>query len=57
MADHDGRAVLTLAEELWRAAKPGEIFDPPGSAEVVQRRAPIYDKAQEGHYNLISGFA
>jgi putative ATPase len=22
--------------------------------EIVQRRAPIYDKAQEGHYNLIS---
>ena len=54
MADGDGRAALTLAEELWRAAKPGEMFDPAGLSEVVQRRAPIYDKAQEGHYNLIS---
>ena len=54
MADGDGRAALTLAEELWRAAKPGETFDPASLAEVVQRRAPIYDKAQEGHYNLIS---
>ncbi len=54
MADGDGRAALTLAEEIWRAAKPGEIFDRTGLAEVVQRRAPIYDKAQEGHYNLIS---
>ena len=54
MADGDGRAALTLAEELWRAAKPGETFDPAGLSEVVQRRAPIYDKAQEGHYNLIS---
>ena len=54
MADGHGRAALTLAEELWRAAKPGEVFDPAGLAEVVQRRAPIYDKAQEGHYNLIS---
>jgi putative ATPase len=45
MADGDGRAVLTLAEEVWRAARAGE---------VVQRRAPIYDKAQDGHYNLIS---
>src|SRR5215216_2922115 len=26
MADGDGRAVLTLAEEVWRAAKPGELF-------------------------------
>jgi putative ATPase len=54
MADGDGRAALTLAEELWRAAAPGESFDTAGLAEVVQRRAPIYDKAQEGHYNLIS---
>ena len=54
MADGDGRASLTLAEEIWRAAKPGEVFDPPHLAEIVQRRAPIYDKAQEGHYNLIS---
>jgi putative ATPase len=54
MADGDGRAALTLAEEIWRAAKPGEIFQPATLVEVVQRRAPIYDKAQEGHYNLIS---
>lgn len=53
-ADGDGRAVLTLAEELWRAAKPGEVFDEAGLAGVIQRRAPIYDKAQDGHYNLIS---
>jgi putative ATPase len=54
MADGDGRAALTLAEEVWRAAREGERFDAAGLAEVVQRRAPIYDKAQEGHYNLIS---
>ncbi|MDO9440468.1 MAG: replication-associated recombination protein A [Beijerinckiaceae bacterium] len=54
MADGDGRAVLTLAEELWRAAGEGEIFDTAKLSEIVQRRAPIYDKAQEGHYNLIS---
>lgn len=53
-ADGDGRAALTLAEEIWRAAKPDEIFDEAGLAEVIQRRAPIYDKAQDGHYNLIS---
>jgi putative ATPase len=54
MADGDGRAALTLAEEVWRAAREGETFDPAGLVAVVQRRAPIYDKAQEGHYNLIS---
>jgi putative ATPase len=54
MADGDGRASLTLAEEVWRAAREGEVFDAAKLQEVVQRRAPIYDKAQEGHYNLIS---
>ncbi|HEV2572532.1 MAG TPA: replication-associated recombination protein A [Beijerinckiaceae bacterium] len=54
MADGDGRAALTLAEEIWRAAGEGEIFDTEHLGEIVQRRAPIYDKGQEGHYNLIS---
>ncbi|GHD08340.1 replication-associated recombination protein A [Tianweitania populi] len=54
MADGDGRASLTLAEEVWRAAKPGEVFDPEGLVRIVQRRAPVYDKSQDGHYNLIS---
>jgi putative ATPase len=54
MADGDGRAALTLAEEVWRAARPGEIFDSAALQEIVQRRAPIYDKSQDGHYNLIS---
>jgi putative ATPase len=54
MADGDGRAVLTLAEEVWRAVRAGEVFDPAGLVEIVQRRAPIYDKSQDGHYNLIS---
>ncbi|MEQ8307589.1 MAG: replication-associated recombination protein A [Hoeflea sp.] len=54
MADGDGRAVLTLAEEVWRAARDGESFDTEALIEVVQRRAPVYDKGQDGHYNLIS---
>lgn len=54
MADGDGRAVLTLCEEIWRAAREGEVLDRSALSDVVQRRAPIYDKAQEGHYNLIS---
>ncbi len=54
MADGDGRASLTLAEEVWRAARPGEVFDQARLQDIVQRRAPIYDKAQDGHYNLIS---
>ena len=53
MADGDGRYLYNLAEELFRL--PPEInLDPAGLAKAVQRRAPLYDKAQEGHYNLIS---
>lgn len=54
MADGDGRMALSLAEEVWGAASRGEILDTAALASIVQRRAPIYDKTQEGHYNLIS---
>ena len=54
MADGDGRAALTLSEEVWRAARADECFDTAGLIAIVQRRAPIYDKGEDGHYNLIS---
>ncbi|WP_127752927.1 MULTISPECIES: replication-associated recombination protein A [unclassified Devosia] len=54
LADGDGRALLGLVEEVLASAKPGEILDAAALLTVVQRRAPIYDKAQDGHYNLIS---
>ena len=54
MADGDGRAALTLAEEVWRAARPDEVFTAEQLQDIVQRRAPVYDKGQDGHYNLIS---
>ena len=54
MADGDGRAALTLAEEVWRAARKDEIFNAAQLQEILQRRAPIYDKSADGHYNLIS---
>lgn len=54
MADGDARAILSLAEEIWRAARPDEIFGALELQDIVQRRAPVYDKSQDGHYNLIS---
>src|SRR6185312_10151307 len=54
LADGDGRAMLGLVEEVFAAAKPGEVLDKAGLLTVVQRRAPPYDKKQDGHYNLIS---
>ena len=54
MADGDGRSSLTLAQEVWRAAHDGEVFTAQQLGEILQRRAPVYDKSQDGHYNLIS---
>ncbi len=53
MADGDGRYLFNLAEELF-ALGADQPLDTAALARVVQRRAPLYDKAQEGHYNLIS---
>lgn len=54
MADGDGRAVISLSDEVWRVAREGEIIDANTLQEILQRRAPVYDKGQDGHYNLIS---
>jgi putative ATPase len=53
MADGDGRFLLNLVEEVLalKATKPLTTAD---LARTVQKRAPIYDKGREGHYNLIS---
>jgi putative ATPase len=55
MADGDGRALLNLAEGIYAATEAGA--DPLGAeelVEIVQRRAPLYDKNRDGHYDLIS---
>ncbi len=53
MADGDGRYILNLAEELadLKSAAP---LDTAALVSAVQKRAPIYDKSREEHYNLIS---
>lgn len=53
MADGDGRYLLNLAEELFALAHDA-VLDTARLIETVQKRAPLYDKGQEGHYNLIS---
>lgn len=55
MADGDGRYLLGLCEELLSLPE-GKVLDTAELAEVVQKRAPIYDKGQEEHYNLLSCF-
>ncbi|MCZ6637817.1 MAG: replication-associated recombination protein A [Alphaproteobacteria bacterium] len=53
MADGDGRYLLNLVEALF-ALEPEAPLDAAGVADAVQKRAPLYDKSQDGHYNLIS---
>jgi putative ATPase len=53
LADGDGRYLLNLVEEVL-ALSPKAPLDAAALAKAVQKRAPLYDKAQEGHYNLIS---
>jgi putative ATPase len=53
MADGDGRYFLNLVEAL-SMLPPQPVLDSAGLADVVQKRAPAYDKDREGHYNLIS---
>ena len=53
MADGDGRYLLNLAEELFALDRDTPL-DTAQLIETVQKRAPLYDKGQEGHYNLIS---
>jgi len=55
MADGDGRYFLNLAEEVFAAVPQGAApLTPEAMAKTVQKRMPLYDKAADGHYNLIS---
>ncbi|EXG81942.1 replication-associated recombination protein A [Cryptosporangium arvum] len=51
LSDGDGRYLLNMIEQLPTSGPP---LDVARLAELVQKRAPLYDKKQEGHYNLIS---
>ena len=55
MADGDGRTILNLAEEVFASVgKGGKPIEREALTKLVQRRAPLYDKSRDGHYNLIS---
>ena len=53
MADGDGRALLNLAEQVfaWKADKK---LDVEGLSSRLMKRAAVYDKSGDEHYNLIS---
>lgn len=54
LADGDGRYLLTLAENISREIGRDTQLTSDELLEVISRRAPLYDKSDEGHYNLIS---
>ena len=55
MADGDGRYFLNLVEEIF-ASVPEDALPLSSEAlgKAVSKRLPLYDKAADGHYNLIS---
>ena len=53
MADGDGRYLLNMAEQL-EAVPEGEPLDAQALADLLARRAALYDRDREEHYNLIS---
>lgn len=55
MADGDGRTIINLAAEVFAALPGGKpAIGREALTRLVQRRAPLYDKSRDGHYNLIS---
>lgn len=55
MADGDGRYLLSMAEQaLAQAGGKAKPLDSEDLLKLVQRRAPLYDKGDDAHYNLIS---
>ncbi len=54
IADGDGRYMLNIAESIYSYAQNGEIFTKDQIIHIIQSRAPVYDKGNDGHYNLIS---
>jgi len=53
MADGDGRALLNLTEQLFSMPDTAPL-DSDALANLLSRRAALYDKDREEHYNLIS---
>jgi len=53
MADGDGRYLLNMTEQIISLGTDKEL-DTAQMAALIQKRAALYDKGDDGHYNLIS---
>ena len=54
MADGDGRYILNMAEQIAALPPDTPVMDPTALSDLLARRAALYDKDREEHYNLIS---
>jgi putative ATPase len=55
LADGDGRYFLNLVEEVFAGVSEGSgDIGVEALGKLVSKRLPLYDKANDGHYNLIS---
>ncbi|HEX5327528.1 MAG TPA: replication-associated recombination protein A [Acetobacteraceae bacterium] len=54
MADGDGRYLLNIAEQIAALPTDSAPLDPTALTDLLARRAALYDKDREEHYNLIS---
>ncbi len=54
MADGDGRYLLNLTEQLLALPEGSVTLDPAALGKLLAKRATLYDKDREEHYNLIS---
>lgn len=54
LADGDGRYFLSMIEQIYNQAPADTVLDSAGLFAIVQKRAPLYDKGDDSHYNLIS---
>ena len=54
MADGDGRYLLNMAEQIAALPRGTAPMDPGALSSLLARRAALYDKDREEHYNLIS---
>jgi putative ATPase len=54
MADGDGRYLLNMAEQIAALPQDTAPMDAGALSELLARRAALYDKDREEHYNLIS---
>ena len=55
MADGDGRYLLSMAEQIHAQAGE-EALNSEALLTLIQRRAPLYDKGDEAHFNGLSAF-